>query len=116
MVGFKSFQRWLVSRDDKRLAVCFIACRHNVQRLAGNVTQKERAGKGFVIGLVPNPFALEQHLADGLLRDAAFGEFLQNVFAPRNSSQRNGLAENCEVERFHLPSVKVPGQNEKANL
>ena len=116
MVGFKSFLRWLVSRDDKRLAVCFVARRHNVQRLARNITQKEGAGKGFVIGIVPNPFALEQHLADGWLRDAAFGELLQNVFAPLNSSQRNRFAENCEVEWFHLPSVKVPGQNEKVNL
>jgi hypothetical protein len=37
-----------------------------------------------------------------LLRHAAFGELLQNVFAPLNSASRNRLAENCKIERLQL--------------
>jgi hypothetical protein len=110
MIGFKNFQRRFVIRNDKRPAVCLVARRYNVQRPARNITQKERAGKRFVIAIFPNPFALHWHIPNVRLRNGAFRQLLQDVLAPFSISNRDRLAENGQIERIHFaPSTILSG-------
>jgi hypothetical protein len=57
--------------------------------------------------MIPNPLAPEQYLTDGILRDAAFGEFLQHMFAPLDAPSRHRLPENGKIEGLHwtVPST-----------
>src|SRR6266511_1027777 len=73
-----------------------------MERLAANVAQKQRAGKRPVFCVIPNALALQQDVADVLLRDAALSELLQNVRAPFNPSGRNHLSKCCQLHRLHV--------------
>ena len=53
-----------------------------MERLAANIAQEQRPGKGTILGVVVDPLARPENLQDGALGDAPLGEFLQDVFAP----------------------------------
>jgi len=58
--------------------------------------------KGAILRVIPNLLAFEQHFADGLLLNPAFGQLLKNVPAPLNSFFCNGLTQDRKIERLRL--------------
>jgi hypothetical protein len=78
-----------------------------VKWFVANITQKQRTGKGAILRVIPNGLASKQHFTDSLLLNPAFGQLLENVSAPLNSSFGNGLTQDRKIERLHLDGQKL---------
>jgi len=73
-----------------------------MERPAFNIPEKQGAGEGAIPGIIPNAFSRQLHAQNRALGQAAFSEFLQDMFAPFKTPRRDRPPHEVNFHWVHL--------------